>query len=60
MELLWRPIVGLRGHNNLLQRKGACSCQADVCLVHEELGKHGAEVLLVLDELLHSGFPIHG
>ena len=60
MKLLWGPIIGLRGHNNLLWRKGASSSRCNICLVCEKLGKHSAKVLLVLDELLHSSFPIHG
>ena len=57
VELLWRPIVGLRGHDNFLCRKG--TCRADVGLVGEELGKGLPKVLLVLDELLDCSFPIH-
>ena len=60
VELLWRPIIGLRGCDNFLWRKGACSSRCDICLVCEELGECCSEVLLVLDELLHSCFPIHG
>ena len=59
MEFLQRPIIDLRGHDNFLQRKGAGSSWANVCLMHEELGKCCAEVLLILDELLDSCFPIH-
>ena len=59
MELLGRAVIGFRGCNNFLQRKGACSSGHDICLMHEELGKCNSEVLLVLDELLNSCFPIH-
>ena len=59
MELLGRPIIGLRGHNNFLCRNAGCS-RDSICLVGKELGKCGAEVLLVLDELLDCSFPIHG
>ena len=56
-ELLGRPIIGLRGHDNFLCRKGTCG--GDVGLVGEELGEGLPEVLLVLDELLDCSFPIH-
>ena len=59
VELLWRPIIGLRGCDNFLWRKGTSSSWANVCLVCEELGKCHAKVLLVLDELLDGCFPIH-
>ena len=57
VKLLGRPIVGLRGRDNFLCRKGTCG--ADVGLVGEELGKGLPKVLLVLDELLDGSFPIH-
>ena len=57
VKLLGRPIVGLRGRNNFLCRKGTCG--AKVGLVGEELGAGLPEVLLVLDELLDCSFPIH-
>ena len=57
VELLGRPIVGLRGHNNFLCRKGTCG--ASIGLVSEELGKGLPKVLLVLDKLLDCCFPIH-
>ena len=57
VKLLGRPIVGLRGHDNFLCRKGTCG--ADVGLVGEELGEGLPEVLLVLNELLDCSFPIH-
>ena len=57
MKLLGRPIVGLRGHDNFLCRKGTCG--ADVGLVGEELGEGLPEVLLVLNELLDGSFPFH-
>ena len=57
VKLLGRPIVGLRGRDNFLCRKGTCG--ADVGLVGEELGKGLPEVLLVLDELLDCSFSIH-
>ena len=57
MKLLGRPIIGLRGRDNFLCRKGPCG--ADVGLVSEELGKGLPEVLLILDELLDCSFPMH-
>ena len=57
VKLLGRPIVGLRGRNNFLRRKG--TCRADIGLVGEELGKGLPKVLLVLDELLDCFFQIH-
>ena len=58
MKLLWRPIVGLRGCVNFLCRKGTCCGGGNIGLVGEELGKSLPKVLLVLDELLNSSFPI--
>ena len=60
VELLGRPIIGLRGHNNFLNRNEGCSTQHNICLMGEELGKCGPKVLLVLNELLDHCFPIHG
>ena len=57
MKLLGRPIIGLRGCDNFLCRKGTCG--ANIGLVGEELGKGLPKVLLVLDELLDCSFPIH-
>ena len=57
MKFLGRPIIGLRGRDNFLCRKG--TCRANIGLVSEELGKSLPEVLLVLDELLDCSFPIH-
>ena len=57
VKLLGRPIVGLRGRDNFLCRKGTCG--ANVGLVGEELGEGLPKVLLVLDELLNCSFPIH-
>ena len=57
VKLLGRPIVGFRGRDNFLCRKGTCG--ADVGLVGEELGEGLPEFLLVLDELLDCSFPIH-
>ena len=31
MKLLWRPIIGLRGCDNLLSRNGACYRKVVVC-----------------------------
>ena len=59
MKLLWRPIIGLRGCNNFLCRKGTCCSGGNIGLVGEELGESLPEVLLVLDELLNGSFPIH-
>ena len=50
MELLGRPVIGLRGRDNFLCRKGTCGASID--LVSEELGKGLPEVLLVLYKLL--------
>ena len=58
VKLLWRPIIGLRGHRNFLHRNSACG--TDVSLVGEELGKRLPKVLLILNELLDGPFPIHG
>ena len=57
VKLLGRPIIGLRGCNNFLCRKGTCG--AGIGLVSEALGKCLPEVLLVLYELLYCSFPIH-
>ena len=57
VELLGRPVIGLRGRDNLLCRKGTCG--AGIGLVSEELGKGLPEVLLVLYKLLDCCFPIH-
>ena len=57
VKLLGRPIVGLRGRNNFLHRKGTHG--ADIGLVSEELSKGLPEVLLILDELLDCSFQIH-
>ena len=54
VKLLGRPIVGLRGRDNFLRRKG--TCRANIGLVGEELGKGLSEVLLVLDECNGSVF----
>ena len=59
MELLGRPIIGLRGHNNFLSRNGTCCGGGEICLMGKELGECLPEVLLVLDKLLDSSFPIH-
>ena len=59
MKLLWRPIIGLRGCNNFLSRNETCCCGDSIGLVSKELGECLPEVLLVLDELLNSSFPIH-
>ena len=53
-------IVRLRGHDNFLSRNSTCCGGGDIGLVSEELGKCLPEVLLVLNELLHRSFPIHG
>ena len=58
VKLLWRPIVGLRGHDNFLCRNSACG--TDIGLVSEELGERLPKVLLILNELLDGPFPIHG
>ena len=50
VELLGRPVIGLRGRDNFLCRKGTCG--AGIGLVSEELGKGLPEVLLVLYKLL--------
>ena len=60
VELLGRPVIGLRGCNNFLCRNGTCCGRGDIGLVGEELGESLPEVLLVLDELLNGSFPIHG
>ena len=59
MELLGRPIIGLRGRDNLLSRNGTCCSGGNICLVGEELGKCLPKVLLILDKLLDHSFPIH-
>ena len=59
MELLGRPVIGLRGGNNFLCRNGTCGSGGNIGLVGEELGESLPEVLLVLDELLNGSFPIH-
>ena len=59
MELLGRPVIGLRGHDNFLSRNGTCCSRGDIRLVGEELGECLPKVLLILDELLDSPFPIH-
>ena len=59
VELLGRPIIGLRGRNNFLCRNGTGRTGDCICCMGEELGKCCAEVLLVLDELLDCCFPIH-
>ena len=59
MELLGRPIIGLRGHSNFLCRNGTCCSGGDIGLVSEELGKCLPKVLLILDELLDGSFPVH-
>ena len=60
VKFLGRPIIGLKGCDNLLCRNGTCCGRGDICLVGKELGKCLPEVLLVLDELLDHSFPIHG
>ena len=59
MELLGRPIIGLRGHNNFLCRNGTCCSRGNILLVGEKLGKCLPEVLLILDKLLDRSFQIH-
>ena len=59
VKLLWRPIIGLRGHDNFLSRNGACCGRGEICLVGEELGECLPKVLLILNELLDGPFPIH-
>ena len=59
VKLLWRPIIGLRGCDNFLCRNGTGDARDCVCLMGEELGESLPEVLLVLDKLLDSCFPIH-
>ena len=60
VELLGRPVIGLRGCDNLLLRNGTRHTWDCICCVGEELGKHCSEVLLILDELLDRCFLIHG
>ena len=59
VELLRRPIVGLRGRDNRLSRNGTCCSGGDIHLVGKELGECLPEVLLILDKLLDCSFPIH-
>ena len=50
---LWRPVIGLRGRDNLLSRNSTCCGRGDIGLVGEELGKGLPKVLL------DRSFPIH-
>ena len=59
VKLLWGAIVGLRGRNNFLSRNGTCCSRGDIRLMGEELGECLPEVLLILNKLLDSPFPIH-
>ena len=58
VKLPWRPVIGLRGHDNFLRRNSTCG--TDIGLVGEELDECLPEVLLILNELLDGPFPIHG